>query len=135
MKNILVLDLINDYLREIHVFMKMFEKKYGRTDILRAWREDVVSQSGMVSDEVEYNLHGIGCCIMFSNREVDFDFGQQNQTNGFDLWRLKKYLNNRADLKEQLSSDELEACFNEMIENGLIKKLYKNSTLYFLNPH
>ena len=70
-----ILSLINEYLKDIHVFMVYFEKKYKRKDVLRAWHDGDIPQSGKVTDSIEYELHGIGCSIFFPDRELDFDFG------------------------------------------------------------
>lgn len=129
-------NLINEYLNDICIFIKYFKEKYHREDILRAWHDGDVPQSGNVTDTIEYELHGIGCSIFILNREIDFDFGPELRSDGFDLWRLKKYLNQRSDISKHLSIEELETAFDCLVKNGTIGKVYLNSNLYFfLNRH
>lgn len=129
----LTIQLINSYIADIQIFMKLFEKKYGRSDVMRAWRDGTISQFGSVTDSIEYELHGIGCCIFFPDREVDFDFAPERRTDGFDLWRLTRYLNHYSDFKKDLNEKILETSFKHLLEIGVIKKLYPNSNLYFLD--
>ena len=102
MKKHILLNLIADYQEEIKKFMKTFKNEYNRKDILRAWHEGVIEKEGSLPGGVEYELHGIGCRIYYSNIEVDFDFGPNNRFDGFDLWRLKEYLSFRKDLQKNL---------------------------------
>lgn len=100
-------------------------------DVLRAWHDGTIPKSGNVTDIIEYELHGIGCFVFFPDREVNFDFGPELWADGFDLWRLKDYLNNRPDISKSLSKDELETNFYDLIKRGVIKKIYQTSNLYF----
>lgn len=125
------LNLINEYLNDVRMFIKYFKEKYHREDVILAWRDGDIPQSGNVTDTIEYELHGIGCCIFFPDREIDFDFGPEMRSDGFDLWRLKKYLNQRPDISKHLSIEDLETTFNNLVKNGTIGKTYPNSNLYF----
>lgn len=132
MSNAIVLNLIQDYLGDIRLIINLFKKKYGRTDILRAWHEGVIPQCGNIGDTAEYELHGIGCSVFFPDRNVDFDFGPEQRIDGFDLWRLKKYLDQRPDVKKYINGEKLEIFFDQLIESKIIVKEYQNSNLYFL---
>lgn len=125
------LNLINEYLNDIRIFMKYFKEKYHIEDILRAWHDGDIPQSSHITDTVEYELHGIGCYIFFPDREINFDFGPESRSDGFDLWRLKGYLNQRPDIARYLSKEELEIAFDNLIKEGVIKKIYQNSNLFF----
>lgn len=125
------LNLIREYLNDVSLFMKYFKQKYYREDVLRAWHDKTISQNGNVSDTIEYELHGVGCCIFFPNREVDFDFGPGSRSDGFDLWRLKKYLKQRPDISKTLSIEELETSFNALIDSGRIAQNFQGCHLYF----
>lgn len=131
MKKEILLKLIKNYQDEISKFMKRFGSEYERVDLLRAWHEGVIEKEGSLSNGIEYELHGIGYRIYYSNIEVDFDFGPNNRFDGFDLWRLKEYLMFRKDIQENFSPDDLKNFFNELVNDGVIAKIYKNSNLYF----
>lgn len=125
------LNLINEYLKDVRIFIKYFEEKYHRKDVLQAWHDGDIPQSGNITDTAGYELHGIGCYIFFPDREINFDFGPELRSDGFDLWRLKGYLNQRPDIANHLSKEELEVAFNNLEKEGVIKKIYQNSNLYF----
>ena len=131
MKKETLLRLIKDYQAEVDKFMRRFENEYNRTDLLKAWHEGLIEKEGSLSGGVEYELHGIGCRIYYSNIEVDFDFGPNNRFDGFDLWRLKEYLSFRKDIQKSLAVDDLKDCFNELVNDGVIAKIYENSNLFF----
>ncbi len=131
-KKAIVLNLIKDYLNEVRGFMECFSGEYGRSDMLKAWREGLIEKDGSLPGGIDYELHGIGCRIYKSDCELDFDFGPENRTDGFDLWRLKGYLSQRTDIQKILDIDDLSISFNELESEGVIVKLYGNSSLYFL---
>ncbi len=133
MNNKKILDLIKDYQNDVELFMKLFNEKYARKDVIRAWHDGDIPQAGEVANTIEYELHGIGCCVFFPDREIDFDFGPELRTDGFDLWRLKQYVKRNENSKKYPISDELDISFNRLIKSGKIKKTYKNSNLYFLS--
>lgn len=133
MSNQKTLSLIKDYQRDVKLFMKLFYEKYYRKDVLRAWHDGEVPQEGKLTDSVEYELHGIGCCVFFPDREVDFDFGPDLRVDGFDLWRLQQYIKRNANPEKYPSLDELEVSFKNLVESGRIKKIYNNSNLYFFS--
>lgn len=125
------LNLIESYLNDIQLFMKHFSKKYNRNDVLRAWHDGDILQQGNITDDIEYELHGIGCCIIFPDKEVEFDFGPESRFDGFDLWRLKGYLEQCPTFSAKLSEKDLEASFNALVKDGAINKVYESSNLYF----
>lgn len=133
MSNKQILNLIKDYQNDVKLFMKLFNEKYARKDIIRAWHDGDIPQNGKVTDTIEYELHGIGCCVFFPDREIDFDFGPNLRTDGFDLWRLKQYIKQNTNPGKYPTNDELEVSFNQLAECGAIKKIYENSNLYFFN--
>lgn len=128
MKKDVVVSLISDYMRDVRIINDLFAKKYQRKDLLRAWREKVIPQYGIIGDNIEYGFHGIGCCVVFPDREVDFDFGPENRIDGFDLWRLTIYLESRKDITT-ITAKELEEIFNSLIESEVVVRM-PDSRLY-----
>lgn len=86
----MLLELINDYMSAVEKALAMFEKAFGRRDLIKAWREGTIPQTGKLPGEVEYQMHGIGCWVDLPEGEVDFDFAYSNDV-GFDTWRLWSY--------------------------------------------
>jgi hypothetical protein len=83
-------DLIKDYLSAVDGCLYLFNEKFGRRDIVRAWKEGVIPQSGELSANASYRMHGVGCAVEFPEYDVDFDFAKQDEV-GFDPWRLWRY--------------------------------------------
>ncbi len=84
--------LIVEYLKEVEQGLKLIDQKIGRRDILAAWRQKLLPRKGVLQDGIEYELHGIGCCLIFPDHMVDFDFAPGGRSDGFDLWRLGLYV-------------------------------------------
>lgn len=50
-----------------------------------------IPQVGKLSDTVGYQFHGIGCYLDYGAYYVNFDFGDNQRYDGFDLWRITRY--------------------------------------------
>lgn len=70
--------------------LALFEKTFGRRDLIKGWREGSIPQTRELPGGVEYQMHGIGCWVDLPDGEVDFDFAYSNDV-GFDAWRLWSY--------------------------------------------
>ena len=86
----MIVELINDYMGAVEKALALFEKTFGRRDLIKAWREGAIPQTGKLPGGVEYQMHGIGCWVDLPDGEVDFDFAYSNDV-GFDAWRLWSY--------------------------------------------
>jgi len=128
-------DMITEYLQAVEKGLKLFEQKIGRRDILAAWHEGALPREGKLLDDVEYELHGIGCWLSFPEYEIDFDFGPNGRSDGFDLWKLNKYVKQFAERFPALQkAKQLEATFEQLKIYGIITQKYpQQSSLYFLN--
>lgn len=85
-----IVELIKDYMRAAERALSLFENTFGRRDLIKAWREGAVPQTGELAGGIEYQIHGIGCWVDLPEGEVDFDFAYSNDV-GFDAWRLWLY--------------------------------------------
>ena len=54
-----------------------------------------IPQLGKLIGGIPYFKHGFGCKVKLPRGAVDFDFGEQGQINGFDLWRLLDFAGSR----------------------------------------
>ncbi|MFJ3008834.1 DUF6896 domain-containing protein [Pseudomonas fluorescens] len=126
--------LITDFLEDVESTLKLLEKKFGSRSLHQLWKDKKISQRGEVSEGISYQLHGIGCMIEFPDHCIDFDFGPNERTDGFDAWRLFNYA---CDHPEKYPSytklENIEAGLKNYEEAKLIKKLKDSySNLYFL---
>jgi hypothetical protein len=94
------------------------------------WTATKVPQRGLLNSSVPYFKHGYGCTIVLPEGEVDFDFGANGETNGFDAWRLARYAEHRPGKYGFASRQELEIQFQAAVNSGSL--IYSGYLLYYL---
>jgi hypothetical protein len=125
--------LIDDYLADVANGIDLFKLKIGDKNPLKAWRDNDIPQKGNLTDDVKYELHGIGCLLVYPEYEVDFDFGPDERIDGFDLWRLSQYVAGRVNrYPEYEDTNNLKRDFEQAVNNGEISKIdHPYCNLYF----
>ncbi len=83
-----------------------------------AWVKANIPPEGVLEGGVKYCKHGAGCEVQFDSREVDFDFGEDGEVNGFDLWRLLQFARNRFPCAGFDSPEQIETSFEAAIASG-----------------
>jgi|EndMetStandDraft_7_1072992.scaffolds.fasta_scaffold19342_3 hypothetical protein len=117
-----IANLITDYLSAVEECLVLFEQKFGRRDLVRAWREGVIPQAGELADGIEYQMHGIGCGVEYTDHDVDFDFANQHEV-GVDAWRLWRYAKQFPKVYPHYQEcDAVEAALAEGLSNGTISR-------------
>jgi hypothetical protein len=86
---------------------------HGVTDLMKAVRSGPpprLPREGRSSTGIEYSVHGTGCRMTDEHgQEVDVDLAGDDQTEAFDGWRIKNFLD--QDSSEGVSVDQLlQAC-------------------------
>ncbi|KII31504.1 MULTISPECIES: DUF6896 domain-containing protein [Pseudomonas] len=126
-------DLITDFLSKVESGTELLQKKFGTRNILRLWRSKQIERCGEITDEIQYELHGVGCAIHFPSESVDFDYGSNSRIDGFDVWRLYIYASDRPLIYEKYCDKKtLEKEFKELISLNRIEKMSINDNLYVL---
>ncbi|TMU69850.1 hypothetical protein FGA82_29155 [Pseudomonas fluorescens] len=126
-------DLITDFLSKVESGTELLQKKFGTRNILRLWRSKQIERCGEITDEIQYELHGVGCAIHFPSESVDFDYGSNSRIDGFDVWRLYIYASDRPLMYEKYCNKKtLEKEFKELIYLNRIEKMSINDNLYVL---
>lgn len=118
-----IVDLITDYLSAVEKCLMLFDQKFGRRDLIRAWRERAIPQRGKLSDGIEYQMHGFGCAVEYTDHDVDFDFANQHEV-GVDAWRLWLYAEQFPDRYpgyQELAA--VEAALAEGLADGTISRI------------
>jgi hypothetical protein len=127
------LQLIEDYLNAVEQCLDLFEDRFGRRDLMIAFREGVFSRTGELKEGVEYSIHGIGCRVLFADDlMVDFDYASELEI-GFDAWRLWLYAGHFP--KRYAGFLELEAvelAFHRVAAEGKIVPFEPNGRLHRL---
>jgi hypothetical protein len=126
-------DLITDFLSKVESGTELLQKKFGTRNILRLWRSKQIERCGEITDEIQYELHGVGCAIHFPSESVDFDYGSNSRIDGFDAWRLYIFASDRPLIYEKYCDKKtLEKEFKELISLNRIEKMSINDNLYVL---
>lgn len=79
---------------------------------------------------IPYFKHGFGCKLKLPRGAVDFDFGEQGQINGFDLWRLLDFAGSRLFEYGFSSEAALKQRFEDEVKAGRL--VYSGYILYYL---
>jgi hypothetical protein len=131
--------LIQEYQAAVLEAASLFEKYKGVTqnNLSRA-RFEGLPNDGFLDPEqtIEYYFHGVGCCVTYPNKMVDWDFGNNGRLDGFDAWRLwvfaKEGTNNFPEFKQQ---EAINKAFREAEIQGIIYKQnwVNKDNLYYLS--
>ncbi|MBF6029052.1 hypothetical protein ICY20_15005 [Pseudomonas sp. P115] len=129
-------NLITEYLAQVQKATDLLEQSFGTKNILRLWRSNKIPQRGSVTDDVTYELHGIGCSVCLSEICVDFDYGPDGRVDGFDPWRLYMYACEvPRKFKKYTDKEFLDREFDEYLKKGKAQKINESiSNLYFMQP-
>jgi len=119
--------------------MALFREHRQLDDIL-AWRSCGLSRTGYLDSkhQHDYFFHGIGCRVgLGPELHIDWDFGHDGRMDGFDVWRLKLFLQERPELQRVLPLDTLERSFDEAIRDGAIASPWRaeHDSLYYLTDN
>jgi len=126
-------NLVDDYLEDVAKGVELLKGLTPGKSPLEAWKDKDIPQKGSLSGGVEYELHGIGCLLVYKDYDVDFDFGPEERIDGFDLWRLTQYVSERGDKYAVYSdSNKLKQDFEQAEKEGYIEKsTHQYCNLYF----
>jgi len=95
-----------------------------------AWIQANIPARGILDGDVLYFKHGAGCKVIFETGSVDFDFGEDGEIDGFDLWRLTQFAGQGHLNYGFRSPEEIKLAFNVATKSGEL--LYSGSCLYYL---
>jgi hypothetical protein len=113
--------LIADYQRRVASFVAAAQKRYGRDDLLAAWRDGSIPETGMLDDprKTRFRFHGCGCRVESVDGEVNFDFGPDGRHEGFDGWRLNIFAQRRKQEYPHFQRLEIvESVLGELVTDG-----------------
>ena len=118
--------VISEYLQQVEKSLILFEGRFGRRDLVRAWREKIIPQEGELAEGIEFRMHGVGCAVEFPAYDVDFDFASRDRV-GFDAWRLWLFAKQFPDRYPLYQDREaIVAALAERIDAGAIARVEAN---------
>ena len=128
--------VIRAFQAEVQRGLALFQQHRGFDDI-RSWHDRGLPRGGYLdaAERHEYLFHGIGCRLQLGpNLSIDWDFGHDGRMDGFDLWRLKLFLEERPDLQRILPLAALKQSFEEAVRDGSVISPWRmqNDNLYYL---
>jgi len=130
-----LLDLIKSFQESSNLVVNEFYKIYNRRDLLRAYRDKTIHKEGKLNDIViEYSFHGGGLYAKLKDREIDFDFGPDYRTDGFDAWRLKEFARSQDCPFSHWSTEEFQNQLDKLEAEQIISnpKTYPGTSNYYL---
>lgn len=125
--------LIFDFLSAVETSLQLLEDKFGSRSLHQLWHDKKIAQRGEIFKGVSYQLHGNGCMIEYPEHCVDFDFGPNGRTDGFDAWRLYNYACEFPQKYVKYTNvATVESELNQYIQKDMVKKIDNStSNLYF----
>lgn len=93
------------------------------------WVASALPKRGVLVTGRTYLKHGYGCTVGTQPDEVDFDFGERGETNGFDGWRLARFTGFQPRAYGFADENELSWALVPESEHG---RVVKRGALWFL---
>ncbi|AKV02707.1 hypothetical protein AKJ09_09370 [Labilithrix luteola] len=86
---------------------------------MRAARASPTARTGELPNGARYEFHGVGCRYSSSTFVVDFDFGPDGRTDGFDAWRLALFAETQgAEFSQSLA--EIDSDLHQLMKEGAV---------------
>ncbi|WET42522.1 DUF6896 domain-containing protein [Citrobacter enshiensis] len=111
--------LIVDFQERVQDALKLMQRSGIRMPSSRNdWIESDIPKTGELDGGVKYFKHGAGCLVSLSTGKVDFDFGEEGQIGGFNLWWLIQFAGKNLKDYGFKNKDEVAECLNKAIDVG-----------------
>lgn len=131
-----LIELIREYISCSNYSCSILKQLYDSNEpLLRAKVLKLIPKEGRV-EGLHYYFHGRGCLFEYENDSIDIDFGPDGRCDGFDEYRLKRFLGYRKGRFIELIDEVIFAkCFDNLIKAKIIRKhpLEPNDYLYYLS--
>jgi len=125
--------LIEEFLETVAQAVALMEQSgIERPPTRIEWALRGIPYKGVLQGGYTYKKHGYGCFVRLETAEIDFDFGERGEINGFDAWRLRCFAQDRLARFRYQSEAEIEEDFLRAAASGEI--LDSGSGLYYLAP-
>ena len=94
------------------------------------WVCNGIVQKGLLPNGFRYFKHGFGCEVAGPDWDVDFDFGEAGQIDGFDAWRLFAFAEKTLSTYGFRSLEEVETAVRFALQAGDLE--YSGYILYYV---
>jgi len=126
--------LIDDYQAAVRRVVSALRVGFGRDDLLPARGRREIPKDGVING-VEFSFHGVGCRATVDGVEVDFDFGPNGRTDGFEAWRLWFFAQQKPATYPQFQRlEDVQAALERLARSGEIEcpQLSPSEHLWYL---
>jgi hypothetical protein len=123
--------LISDYQQSVRTAVAlMYRSGISMPFSSASWIEADIPHRGHLEGGVEYFKHGAGCEVSLKTGKVDFDFGDQGEISGFDVWRLVRFAGARLSDYGFESGEVVRQSFEAEVDSGAL--VYSEYCLYYV---
>ncbi len=122
-----IITLIRRYLECAEKITSELRGQLGVENILSSVNSGEVARRGVCKSfgGGEYYVHGVGCRIMTSEIEIDFDFGPNGTLPGADPWKLFNFADAHREVYPWLPEwSVFQKVVNDMVASGDLIRLY-----------
>ncbi|HDX9115652.1 DUF6896 domain-containing protein [Klebsiella michiganensis] len=113
--------LIVDFQRNVLNALKLMQRSGIRMPLSRNdWIESNIPTTGELDGGVKYYKHGAGCLVSLNTGKVDFDFGEEGEIGGFNLWWLAKFAGENLTSYGFKNTNDLDECLNKALDAGVL---------------
>lgn len=128
--------VIRAFQADVRRAVALFRQHSGLDNVVN-WRSHGLSRTGYLDSEKRhpYAFHGVGCRLRLGRMShIDWDFGHNGRLDGFDRWRLRKFLIQRRKLQRVLPLTSLDEAFELAIKDGTVVSPWRlhHDNLYYL---
>jgi hypothetical protein len=119
--------VIRAFQADVQRALALFREHRGLDDI-HSWRRHGLIRTGHLTRAHHYAFHGLGCRVHLGpDLHIDWDFGHEGRMDGFDLWRLRDFLDERPNLQQVLPLTELKRVFDDAAASGELVSPWRSS--------
>ena len=126
-------DLICSYRRRTAMAAERLRGGVGLQN-LRTWRDAGIPQTGKAGD-VRYYFHGIGAAVHLPDGAIDFDFGHDGRTDGFNAWQLAAFAEHVGTSERELTKwQSVDTLLQEGVREGWLHQPFieAHDDLYYV---
>lgn len=130
-------DVIRDFERATAAALQSFLSR-AQLNHPFDWRAAGIAQAGELPGEprIHYEFHGAGIRLEIGSDAIDFDFGFDGRTGGFNEWWLREFADARPSSFPELliEPDRLSHAFSNAVAAGEIEQpfLRHQDSLWYL---
>lgn len=118
----LLLSLIRRYVEVASRYAANLREEFRQNDLLYAVNSHRMPREGFLPSGARYTFHGVGCTIEDPAVNIDFDFGPEGRSDGFDAWRLCGFAQQLPEFASLHDLPSIERGLEQLRREGLVRQ-------------